>query len=55
MLSTSNRLLVDYKTLVVKIVQNIATIAYEKINYELLFDVKTLLGLSYVLPLSKFS
>jgi hypothetical protein len=36
-------------------VQNIATIAYEKINYELLCDVETLLGLSCVLPLSKFS
>jgi hypothetical protein len=55
MLSPPNKVLVDYKTLVVKMVQNDTTIANEKINHELSCDVKKLLGLSCVLTLSKFS
>jgi hypothetical protein len=51
MLSPSKRVLCEYKTLVVKIVEDSVTIDIAKTNYELLCDLETLLGLSCIIPL----
>jgi hypothetical protein len=50
-LSIAKRVLIEYRILVVKMDTKSATIDNTKINYELLCDVKTLLGLACVLPL----
>jgi hypothetical protein len=50
-LSLAKRVLIEYRILVVKMATKNATIDNTKINYELLCDVKTLLGLACVLPL----
>jgi hypothetical protein len=50
-MSLYKRVLVEYKTLVVKMAQNNVIIGNAKINYELLHDVETLLVLFHILPL----
>jgi hypothetical protein len=52
-MSLYKRILVEYKTLVVKMGQNNVIIGNAKVNYELLRDVETLLILSHSLPLFK--
>ncbi len=41
----------EYKLLLVKMVEDVATVDNAKANYELLCNVETLLGLPHVLPL----
>lgn len=52
-MSLYKKVLVEYKTLVVKMAQNNVIIGNAKVNYELLHDVETLLVLSHILPLFK--
>jgi hypothetical protein len=51
MSSPLKRVLNEYQMLVVKMVEDNVSIAIVKANYELLYDVETLLGLVCVLPL----
>ncbi len=51
MLSPSKRMLNEYQMLVVKMVEDNVSIVIVKTNHELLYDVETLLGLAFVLPL----
>ncbi len=51
MLSPSKRVLNEYQMLVVKMVEDNVSIVIVKANYELIYDVETLLGLACVLPL----
>jgi hypothetical protein len=53
MLSTSKRILNEYKALVVKMGINSVNVQITKANYELLCDAETLLGFAYVIPLLK--
>jgi hypothetical protein len=49
-MSLYKRVLVEYKTLGVKMAQNNVIIGNAKVNYELLYDVETLLVCSHILP-----
>jgi len=49
-MSLYKRVLVEYKTLVVKMAQNNVIIGNAKVNYELLHDVETLLVCFHILP-----
>jgi hypothetical protein len=51
MLSPSKRVLSEYKALVVKMVEDNVIVDTTKINYELMCDLETLLGLSCIIPL----
>ncbi len=51
MLSPSKKVLNEYQMLIVKMVEDNVSIVIVKANYELLYDVETLLGLACVLPL----
>jgi hypothetical protein len=51
MLSPSQRILNEHKALVVKMVIDNVNVQITKANYELLCDVKMLLGLACVIPL----
>ncbi len=51
MLSPCKRMLNEYQMLVVKMVEDNVNIVIVKANYELIYDVETLLGLACVLPL----
>jgi hypothetical protein len=47
---TFKRVLNEYQMLVVKMVEDNVSIVIVKTNYELFYDVETLLGLAHVLP-----
>jgi hypothetical protein len=51
MLTPNKRVLAEYKSLVVKMGDNMVKNAYAKNNYELLCDCDIVLGLTYVLPM----
>jgi hypothetical protein len=51
MLLPSKRVLSEYKTLVIKMVEDNVTLDIGKINYELLCDLEMLLGFSCIIPL----
>jgi hypothetical protein len=51
MLSPSKKILNEYKAFVVKMAIDSVSVQITKVNYELLCDVETLLGLAYVIPL----
>jgi hypothetical protein len=53
MLSPSKRVLQEYEPLIMKMVKDFTITAIAKVNYELLFDAKTLLSFACVLPLLK--
>jgi hypothetical protein len=53
MLTPSKRVLVEYKRLVIEMVDDMARNAYAKNNYELLCDCDIILGLNFVLPVLK--
>jgi len=50
-LSPSKKVLSEYKALVVKMVEDSVIVDTTKINYELMCDLETLLGLSCIIPL----
>ncbi len=47
-------LMVEYKTLLVKIILDYLTKQQAKLNYENLCDFQVLLGLAYILPLLEY-
>lgn len=49
MFTPSKRVLVEYKSLVIEMVDDVARNAYAKNNYELLCDCDIVLGLIFVL------
>jgi hypothetical protein len=51
MITLTKRVWYQYKPLLVKMVEDVATVDNAKANYELICNVETLLGLPYVLPL----
>jgi hypothetical protein len=51
MLSPSKRVFNEYKALVIKMAKDNVTIDIAKTNYELMCDPKTLMGLSFIIPL----
>jgi hypothetical protein len=51
MIAPTKRVWYEYKPLLVKMVEDVATVDNAKANYELLCNVETLLGLPHVLPL----
>jgi hypothetical protein len=51
MLSPSKKILVEYPSLVVKMAHDNVVVQTTKVNYELLCDVKTFLGLACIMPL----
>jgi len=51
MLAPSKQMLGEYKTLVVKMTDFVASNEAANTNYELLCDVETVMGLTYVLPM----
>jgi hypothetical protein len=51
MLSPSKRVPNEYKTLVIKMVEDNVTLDIGKTNYELMCDLEMLLGLSCIIPL----
>jgi len=53
MLLPSNRILNEYKTLVIKMVEDNVTVEIGKTNYEFLCDLEMLLGLSCIISLSE--
>jgi hypothetical protein len=53
MLTLSKHVLVEYKSLVIKMVDDMARNAYAKNNYELLCDCDIILGLIFVLLVLK--
>jgi hypothetical protein len=50
MLSPPKRILVEYCYLVVKMVHDNVVVQTTKVNYELLCDVETFLGLTCIMP-----
>jgi hypothetical protein len=53
MLTPSKHVLIEYKSLVIKMVDDMARNAYAKNNHELLCDYDIVLGLIFVLPVLK--
>jgi hypothetical protein len=51
MLSLSKKIFVEYRSLVVKMVHDNVVFQTTKVNYELLCDVETFLGLACIMPL----
>jgi len=51
MLLPSNRILNEYRTLVIKMVEDNVIVEIGKTNYELLCDLEMLLGLSCIISL----
>jgi hypothetical protein len=51
MLSLSKKILSEYKTLVIKMVEDNVTLDIGKTNYEVMCDLEMLLGLSCIIPL----
>jgi len=53
MLTPSKHVLIEYKSLVIEMVDDMARNAYAKNNHELLCDYDIVLGLIFVLPVLK--